>query len=327
MVTGGETMLKRRIILLLVIGIFALSGCSIEEALEDLTTRDITLSQTVYDGSPQGTIGRAILAEDVSVAADSKTHTIKSDLMDIAENITCFIENMEPVEIVLNGKITNPSNSDVRVNLALVRSQNSLANQFDLGGIWIGAKSSKEIQQNLGLDLSVDVVKERLMEFFAEDTGDFMTSLLVKVEGKNGAGVMINWLDIDASPVYHSFRPLDGAIVSGISGNVKSINSVSITGNIENLGIDDVHFVMVIGETETGPDFENGLVCDGWIAPGQSAGAQSLLVEGGLARIKDALHNALDGVSLENNIYLMSEQDVVAEIDNLKIKSKVTVGL
>ena len=307
------------------IALFA-TGCSIEEAIEDLTNRNMTVNQTLFDGPTAGGDRTASLVENLVVKAGEDASVITADLSDVADSLLCYRQDLEPAALGIFGRITNPSSNGVTLML-------SLGNGIDedsivrLGTIYIPGGQTAKIRNNKGFEQKAREIEATLYEFFADNPGIDKVNIYAELQGGRGTGVLIKWMDFSSPPAYRIIQSFADAMDNGYSGHVKSVNSVALTGTIENLGESEIRFMLVTGKDLSTVDFEGGLVADGFVAPGQSVQVSDIVVDKGLSRIKNKLNDALNGADSMGNVFILSEGTVDATVDSLEIEAKITVGL
>jgi hypothetical protein len=324
------------IMILSVIGLFLTTGCSsIEDAIEDMTTRKITVSHVVYNGTPeQDAEIDAVMENSVVYSGETIASPIRN-LEEFTSSFETYLSDLAPTLISLTGKISNSTEAGANVMIAIGPwgTIDDPSQWVDLGSMYIGAGESLVFEGNKGLTEPAEQVDANLYTFLsahpeiAQDPGNNGAELFFTVSGNGDARVQVEFLRLTSTPVYKNVRPLSSSMIGGYSNRVKDISSVSLTGQVANNGITDMRFLLVISDYGESVNFETGLVADGFVSPGETANVSDLVVEGGLSRIKNAMYNLLDGDLLDGNIYLLSDATVNADVDDLEIESKITVGL
>lgn len=314
-----------KIMILLIVTLFLVSGCDLEDTIEDLTSRDMTVTQTIYDGTTERSQRTAVLAENFVVTAGDSKQASVVDLDETTDNIVCYSNNVDPAEVYISAKISALSSKDVSLDIYLVDLETE--DKSMIGSLYVPGGQSEIISKNTGFNNSTDSVKQKLYDFFSQHPSISSTRLLVKASGNSGASAQVEWMDLETSPAYRDVQQIGSSLLESYSDNIKSIGKVSMSGSIENLGEEEFRFLLVVGDNEGGVNFSESGIADGYIQPGESIGINDLLVENGLARLKGAIKQALDGHILEGNIFLLSTHKIEADINKLKIKTRITVGL
>jgi hypothetical protein len=319
-----------------VIGLFLLSGCSsIDEAIEDLTTRKVTVSHVVFDGTPQKeTLSEGVVESEVINAGDTVARTIEN-LGDFVDSLDCFTSDLAPALVSLSGKITNSTDygTTVIISIGPSGSIDDPGKWAELGSVYVGAGESLLFEESSGLNEKAEKVDNNLFTFFSDHPEiqqnplDNGADLFISVDGPDQSRVQVKFINFTANPVFRIERPMSSDMIGGYSKRVKSIGSVALTGQVKNYGSTEVRFMLVISEYDSEVNFATGLVADGFIDPGETRQVSAMVVDGGLPRIKNAMYDMLDGDLISGNIYLLSDTTVHADVHSLKIESKLTVGL
>jgi hypothetical protein len=303
----------------------ATAGCGIEEMFEDLTTREVSISTLIYDGAPTRSVGWSNFAELKVVTAGSQTN-LDGDLAEIHPNLIFYRQDVAPELVEVEGQIRNLANSDVSMTLTLVNPDVENSDVY-LGTIVVPAGKLIDIAYSNGFEETPDQVEEAIYTFFHANPDLKYARIVADTQGNAGAALKIVYLDLIATPTFRSALPMSGNLAGGYSGNVKSILSVSMTGTVENQGTEDLRFIMVIAKQSQDPNIKEKLIADGIVPPGKKVDVSRLILEEGLPHLKSALKDALDGNNLENNIILISEAKVEADLRSLQVKSELRVGL
>lgn len=302
-----------------------LTGCDIEEAIEDLTSRKITVNHTVFDGESEGVRSTSTLAENVVVRSGIGGSTIEADLDNIFNSLICYSAGLEPVTLALSGKVINQTSGGVTLWLALGATDETEDEAVTIGSIFVPGGQSVTFKGNREFEESSQQIQQRLAEFFADHPGIPSVVLYGSGYGSNDTSVRIEWIDLSAAPVYRILQPL----LSGYSGHVRSVDAVSLHGSVQNNSDTEMRFILAIGENLDSVNFATGTVADGFVAPGENVDVRELVVQDGLARVKHELNQILDSGNLfsSGNLFLLSQDKIQTNIHNLEIEAKLTVGL
>ena len=313
-----------KIMILLIVTLFIASGCDLADTIEDLTTRDMTVTQTIYDGTMERSARTAVLTENLVVAAGKSKEASFVDLDEATDNIICYSNAIDPTQVFISAEIRSLSSRPINLSVFLVDSETE--DQALIGSISIPGNKSVTISNNNGFQSHADDVEQNLYNFFSDHPFISSARLVVEANGDSGASAQIEYMDLHTSPAYRKVEEIGSALIESYSSNIKSINDVSMSGTIENLGEKEFRFLLVIGNADGEVNFDKA-VADGYVAPGEIISVNDLLVAKGEARVERAIEKALDGNILESNVFILSSSKIEADINKLKIKTRVTVGL
>lgn len=307
------------------------SGCGmIEDQIDKLTSKDLEMETILYDGSPEEAYSTAVVAEVTEVSSGQTNLAGMADLTMLDEQIQALTDELDPLYVLMNGSISNTSSERVYLTLYLSPDNKGANGAEQIGSVTIPAKTRLEIVDNEGFDEKPEFIDQVLLDFFAANPTLERATLFVDVEGAEGGLVdlQFDYLQLDFTPMYRNTKPLHMDWINSYKDNLKSIGKVSMSGVITNRGNDVFHFIYLVSFKDQNPDFDYDVVLEGDVEPGQSVRAADLLVKNGMAKIKQAMLNSLEkGSKYEDHIFILSNEQIDADIDRMAITAEVTVGL
>ena len=311
-------------IALILVSFLFISGCSLEDMLEELTTRGITDTRTLYDGDLSRSATTLALAEDLVVSAGTNVEAGLADLSDFEEQLFLIGEGIDTMSFSLNAALSNVSSQPMIVSFSLVPGQGGTSKK--IGSVEVLPDEMVEIARSQGMTSSDSQVSENLKNFFDDNPAAKSVKLYLQVSGSNG-DLEVHRVSLEASPMFS--RAFDDAVegIFNYSGYIQSVDKVQMWGSIENEGIADIRFMMVLSDKEGIPDFTDGVILDGIVEPGQKQDVEDLMEENGEELILSMLRKAADGDCREANVYMMSDEKIEADVDDLTIKVWMTVSL
>jgi hypothetical protein len=307
--------------------VFLLSGCGIEEALEDLTTWDVTVTQEFFDGQPRSSDQRTQLSNATTMAMGTARVIGTADLTSLNQQIHCYIQEIDPLFLYLQGSIVNNDPSVATLTFYLIPEGGSDADKHLLGAIQMAGNEELSFNYNQGFNQHSDMVEANLFSFFASNPDTTEASLYVTTAGKGGTRATIQSMNLFASPMFAGGQPIDTSRLDEYADNVKDVGDVKLSGIITNTGETDFRFMLVTGITDEPLNFDDDVIADGFIAPGESVDVNDMVIEGGGNRARGAMKDALDGDAVEGHVLILGDGDILADVKDLQIDLELTVGL
>ena len=316
-------------ILLLLVTSVMLAGCNIEEQIENLTNRDITLTHTVYNGDPARSEREALLGESIEIYSGETYVSEPIALEEIADHLLLYTNDITPLQMLLRGQFANQSNSPMYLTLMLAPANDvqNYSRQIVLAEMYVAPKSEAQVMNNVGFQVTAEQVDANLFDFFSANPDMNDVVFIAQAAPGQGGAVVIQEMKLVGTPVYRRNEPLGSSWISSYSGNVKAIGGVSVSGWVTNYGEFPFKFILTAGRDEADIALSEMIVAEGWVQPGETIAVTEMLVDGGLAQLKESMEKALENKEVTGNIFLVSDNQIDANIKRLQIAIELTVGI
>lgn len=309
------------------VALFALAaaGCEdVSELMDGEVEKTLTVERLLHDGSSERDVRHALVVQAIKVQGGQTATAPVTSVEALAEEIEVAIAEEGEVRFFVQGHLRNRGEEPIRVFVAAQAASVTDQAPLPIGSLTLAAGESKELVGLNDLDQSADEVDANLRELFLSLDDGYEITPVVTVEGDSRDALMIDWIFFATTPVYrHTEQLFEDSEVQKYRENIRSLDSVSLKGEVANLG-EDPAVVRLYVSKAVDPDAAEDLVAEAVIEPGQALGGSSLLVAGGLDRIAARLDNLLDGGQAFYTLVVVSEAPLTINSDSLELALKVT---
>ena len=305
-----------------------LSGCSIQDQIDKLTTRDITISSTIYNGELSRTSQTVPLVDTTRINSGETYQAEPITTFDIEDFVAAYNEGLPLTDAYFTGNLKNPTDAEMFMEFHLAAiNRYGEGDPVYIGTLFVPPHANLELERGFGFVDDPADVQTQVQQFIAQQKGQsFVQAIFAAPEGQGGY-LNVNDFRLHVTPTYQREDNFSGSLLSGYADKVKSIGKVELVGSIANYGDTDLYFVALVGGEGGDPDFANDIVIEGVVHPQKTVPVGEMLVDGGLAHLKDKLNDVVDGYHVQGYLFMTSETEVKAQVNSLKIRARVRVGL
>jgi hypothetical protein len=306
------------------------TGCGeLQKAIDKITNQDVDFYQGIYDGGPERGVSSMRLVESSSVSGTGPVEAATLSVMGIAESVLALQADVPGLVMGFSGAAINNADTDSRVYIFFAPSSTPQQGQSVLiGSFAVPARKSVEFVDSQGFDQSPEEVQANLRTYFNQNPMTEVFSVFLFSENVETGSVIVNWMSLDASPVFGWMALIPADVMSGRQDSVKEIVTVSVAGSFANYGDSPARFVWVVGAASDPLNIHDDIVIDVTLSPGQSIDASDgLVVPDGLRRLKAQMENLVDGDSVKGNLIVTSDTDMLVSIKEFKVEFVAKVGL
>lgn len=301
------------------------SGCGeIQEAIDDYTSKTITISHTIYDQTAERSSRSQVIIEQL-VAQNGVPKT---------PGLTDVSEMMDPIAVsqiadgmvwfYFKAQIDNLGDTAAEVNLVLI--PNSLEESpIVIGTVSLAARQNLSIKLPADLGAGATSVHLRIKEAVGLLDENLSLVPVILVEGGDSRGVLVESLSLAATPVYWRSKELGDASLSSYEEYFDGVHDTELTGTVTNLSEyqAEILIYLAIGDDD---DLSDNLVAEYVLEPGEVISGEDMLVENAEDQMENAIEQAIKGKIVTVEFVIVSVQPVYVETDELKIKAKIDVS-
>jgi len=300
------------------------SGCGdIQEAIEDYTSRTISISHTIYDQTAERSGRSQEMVEQAVVRAGTPQSPGLIDLSEMLDPIA--VSQMEMGEVWFYFKADVYNQGGVAADLKLILIPNSLDDSpITVGTIALAPYERLSIERPADFGAAAATVNQRIKEAVALLDEELNLLPVLVLQGGNAQGVLVEDLVLAASPVYWRSKELGNTSLSSYEEYFDGVHDTKLTGTVTNLS-DYPAEIRIYLAVEDDEDLADNLVAEYILEAGETIAGEDMLVDDAKNQMEEAIEDAIKGKMVNVDFVIVSAQPVNVKTDELKIKAQIDV--
>jgi hypothetical protein len=308
-----------------VLVIAVLAGCDqIEDWIEGYTEYTVAVSRTISDSTKERDVQGVVVAEDILVNSGNYRAAGPVSVEPLAEPIAVGQIGLGEVRYFMRGRFHNQSSQLARIHLYLVPNAGSGEDPVEIGSVTVNPHTEFTLNGPAGMDQDPETTHERLAGVFWMLDEQYLVNPVIFVQGANSAGVVVDRLELAASPMYWKTEEFDTASIQEYKDTVQRVKSATLEGTVRNYGDSPAKVVIYLTKgDEFDPDKDR--IATAIIPGGVEVEGYQMLLEGAEERIRVAFEEMIDGANYGYDYVVLSERPLKVKGVNLRLQAKLAV--